>query len=163
MCLSIAANEAPLEYQLKAAFLLNFTKFIEWPPSAFESPDAPFRICISEPDPFGDALNKMIAEEKIGAHGLTVDHWTPQASLRCQVIFFPKSQKNVGAALEHLPEGVLTVGENENFLREGGVIRFVIENNHVRFDVNQTAARKMGLTISSKLLNIARAVEEKSK
>src|SRR5579883_1484108 len=64
--------QGPTEYDVKAAFLLNFTKFIEWPESAFESASAPFRICIAGEDPFGDALDKMMQGESVGRHRLEV-------------------------------------------------------------------------------------------
>jgi hypothetical protein len=115
------AADAQLEYQVKAVFLLNFTKFIEWPAAAFELPVSPVTICILGEDPFGAAK-----------------------------------------PLPDLGPGVLTVGEGETFTREGGMIGLVIDNRRVRFDVNQTAAERAGLKISSKLLSVARDVQNKA-
>jgi hypothetical protein len=155
------AAEVSPEYQVKAAFLLNFTRFIEWPQSAFSSPNAPFRICIAGRDPFGGALTAIIGGERVNSHPLMVEKLEGgQVSFsHCPMIFFPRSENNEAALIPRLGRGVLTVGETEDFLRIGGIIRFVLENNRVRFDVNQTAARRAGLLISSRLLKIARYVE----
>lgn len=153
-----AAQEAPLEYDVKAAFLLNFTKFIDWPASAFAS-GAPFRICITGEDPFGVSLAKIVEGEQVSSRPIAVEKMGREQLTHCQIVFFGRSEKNVAEAISRLGPGVLTVGESPDFLRAGGVIRFVVENNHVRFDVNQTTARKAGLEISSRLLKVARNVE----
>ena len=150
--------QGPTEYEVKAAFLLNFTKFIEWPASAFVSADAPFRICILGPDPFGASLERMVEGERVSGRPLAVERARNAAS--CQIVFFGKEDRVAPDALAKIPAGVLTVGEQESFLREGGMIRFVLEQNRVRFDVNHAAVRKAELSISSKLLNVARSVKE---
>lgn len=155
----VNAEEAPLEYDVKAAFLLNFTKFIDWPASAFASTDAPFRICITGEDPFGASLAKIVEGEQVSSRPIAVEKMGREQLTHCQIVFFGRSEKNVAEAISRLGPGVLTVGESPDFLRAGGVIRFVVENNHVRFDVNQPTARKAGLEISSRLLKVARNVE----
>jgi len=154
-----AAQELSLEYEVKAAFLLNFTKFIEWPASAFSSAHERFRICIAGKDPFGATLAKMIHGERLNSHPLTIEKLQRGRSLHCQMIFFDRSTRSALELIPHLGPGVLTVGETDDFFRIGGEIRFVLENNQVRFDVNQLAVRREGLIISSRLLNVARYVE----
>ena len=161
LAVALLCAQGPTEYDVKAAFLLNFTKFIEWPPTAFASPDAPFRICIAGEDPFGEALDKMVEGERVGSHKLAVDRIQRGSTAACQVVFYSKADKNVAQSIAHDGPSVLTVGETDAFLREGGAIRFVLDHNRVRFDVNQKAAQKAGLEISSKLLNVARTVEGK--
>lgn len=155
-----AAAQA-LEYEVKAAFLLNFTKFIDWPPSAFASSDSPFAICVFGKDPFGRALDDIIQGEAVNNRGITVRRIDqapgPQT---CQVVFFGISGKEVPEILKSLGSGVLSVADGDNFIREGGMIAFVIDNRRVRFDINQGAAEKAGLKLSSKLLTVARSVEK---
>jgi hypothetical protein len=158
-CPAQPAGEPPLEYQVKAAFLLNFTKFIEWPPPESVEPDSQARICIVGEDPFGTLLDRMIEGEILNGRKLVIQRLHHQSPESCEVLFFAKAdQKDVSAVLSDIGPGVLTVGEGEHFLRDGGMIAFVVENRRVRFDINQTAALRARLKISSKLLTIARSV-----
>ena len=156
-----AGAQTPLEYEVKAAFLLNFTKFIEWPQGVFAASDSPFTICILGKDPFGQALDQIVAGESVNGRKLEVRRIgqapEPQA---CQVVFVASGEKEVRRTLSGLRNGVLTVGEGENFMREGGMIAFVIENRRVRFDIDQSAAERAGLRLSSKLLSVARSVQK---
>jgi hypothetical protein len=156
---SWAADES-LEYQVKAAFLLNFTKFIEWPPAAFELPNSPVTICILGEDPFGGSLNQIVAGESVNGRNIAVLRIDrPPAQKVCQVLFWGKSNAP-SKAVPELGPGVLTVGEGERFVREGGMIGFLIDNRRVRFDINQSKAEGAGLKLSSKLLSVARTVEK---
>lgn len=154
------AAEPALEYQVKAAFLLNFTKFIEWPPVAFSDAAAPFVICVLGKDPFGRALDQVAEGEKVAGRQLAIRRInappTPQA---CQLIFIGGAEKDRPAVPSGLGAGVLTVGEGESFVHDGGIIAFVIDNRRVRFDINQPAAEHALLKLSSKLLGVARSVE----
>lgn len=152
--------EEPLEYDVKAAFLLNFTKFIEWPAEAFASP-AQISICILGEDSFGSTLDQIVSGEAVNGRKVTVQRIKrPPPPRTCQILFVSKSEKEVAKTLSALGPGVLTVGERETFVREGGMIAFVIEERRVRFDINQGAAEKAGLKLSSKLLGVARSVEK---
>ena len=148
------------EYQLKAAFLLNFTKFVEWPPAAFRLPDSPIAICIIGDDPFGSDLDRLVEGEAVDGHRIVVSRFAhlPEAQA-CQVAFFSKS----APIAEELPMGaaspVLTVGERAGFLKSGGVIELSVEDRRVRFSVSQKAAETNGLKVSSRLLNVAKTVE----
>jgi hypothetical protein len=158
-CCAQAAAAPPLEYQVKAAFLLNFTKFIEWPRAESAETDALARICILGDDPFGVILDQMVEGEVLNGRKLMIRRLHHQTPKSCEVLFFSKAdEKDVPGVLSDVGPGVLTVGEGENFLRDGGAIAFVIENRRVRFDVNQTAAGRARLKISSRLLTVARSV-----
>jgi hypothetical protein len=153
--------QTSLEYAVKAAFLLNFTKFVEWPPSAFAGPNAPVAICILGMNPFGQVLDEIVQGEQAGGRALIVRKLDrPAAPRGCQVVFMAGSGKDVPKTLRSLGPGVLTVGEGESFLREGGMVAFVIENRRVRFDINRTAAQSANLKLSSQLLTVARTVEK---
>ena len=153
------AADAPLEYQVKAAFLLNFAKFIEWPVSAFASKDSAFAICILGDDPFAGALEQTVEEESIGGRRIAIRRIRrapdPQA---CQIVYVGKAEKNFSAA--EFGFGVLTVGERDGFLARGGIIAFVIEERKVRFDISSSAAARASLKPSSKLLRVARVIEK---
>jgi hypothetical protein len=151
-CVS-GADEVP-EYNIKAAFLLNFTHFVEWQPSAFSDPAAPFAICILGNDPFGRVLDDIVQGELVNGRRLIVRRITqapvPQT---CQILFTED-----GRHAENPGRGVLTVGEGDRFVHEGGMIAFVLENRRVRFEINQTAAEGAGLKLSSRLLMVAKSV-----
>jgi YfiR/HmsC-like len=153
------AAEQPLEYQVKAAFLLNFTKFIEWPAET-ASTASPVDICILGDDPFGPVLDQMVAGETLQGRKIEVVRVKRPPPSSCLVLFIGRSEKDVDSLLSMLGPGVLTVSEKTNFLHDGGIIEFAVENHKVKFDINQTAAAKARLQISSKLLNIARSVEK---
>jgi hypothetical protein len=146
-----------LEYQVKAAFLLNFTKFIDWPSPA--PADSPFSVCLIGDDPFGTALDRTIQGESVNGRKLIVQRASRGDIKSCQLIFISKSEKNTKQFLNSVGPGVLTVGEGASFLRDGGVIAFVLENRRVRFSINLSAARSERLNLSSKLLAVARSVE----
>jgi hypothetical protein len=161
--MGLAADDdvPPLEYRVKAAFLLHFTKFVEWPPAAFADDRAPFRICVLGEDPFGSALDQIVQGESLNGRKLVVQrlHRAPEPKL-CQVIFVSAQEKEIPRTLAPLGPGVLTVGEGEEFLRAGGMIAFVLDNRRVRFDISQRAAAAAQLTVSSRLLSVARGVEK---
>jgi len=149
------------EYQVKAAFLLNFTKFVEWPPASFANSSAPISICILGEDPFGRALDQVVEGEAVDEHKLTIHRIRQQPEHgACHVLFVDSKRKDIAQTLTEVEPGVLTVGEGEEFLRNGGIIAFVIDNRRVRFDINQGAAAKAELKLNAKLLSVARSVEK---
>ena len=151
----------PSEYQVKAAFLLNFTKFIEWPLSAFEDSRSPFAICILGDDPFERILDQLVEGESVGAHPLVVRRIRRQpAPKTCQVLFIRESQTDAAEILAGIGPGVLTVSDRGGFLHDGGIIAFVTQGRHVRFDISQRAASDAMLTISARLLSVARSVQK---
>jgi hypothetical protein len=147
-----------LEYEVKAAFLFNFLQFVEWP-AEVPAQGEPFRVCLAGENPFAGVLERTIAGEQVGGHPIAVEVLAAEASpARCQVLFVPRSQASRTAALLRAAGSapVLTVGESARFLEAGGLINFIIESGHVRFDVNAEAALAHGLRLSSKLLRVAR-------
>ncbi len=155
-----ARAQGTSEYDVKAAFLYNFTKFVDWPPSAFPDAGSPLRICVLGEDPFGTSLKAVAGEnEEVGGHKLTV---VPTPSLSrsggCQVLFISRSEQErlpqILASVKGSP--VLTVGDSRGFLDHGGIINFILEGSKVHFEINPEAADRVGIKISSKLLRLAR-------
>jgi hypothetical protein len=151
-----AASAGPLEYDVKAAFLLNFTKFIEWPPGAFATADAPLIICIVGDDPFGRAIDQIVEGESVNGHRIVIERVGTYQQKSCRVLY--AGGKTPPPGTPGLP--VLTVGEGDDFIHQGGMIGFVLDNRRVRFDINLKAAANAGLKLSSKLLSVARSVEK---
>jgi hypothetical protein len=148
------------EYQVKAAFLLNFTKFVTWPAAAFPDANSPLTICILGEDPFDGALDQLVEGEEVNGRKLLVRRiQQPPAPKTCQELFI-NSQKDVPRIIAAAGPGILTVGDRDGFLREGGIIAFVIENRHVRFDIDQRAASGASLGLSARLLSVARSVQK---
>ena len=152
------AADVPLEYGVKATFLLRFTQFIEWPSEALGPTDAPFNICVVGNDPFGAALDQIVSGETVNGRKVgdpKMDR-EPARGL-CQIIFVPGQGESPGW-LSGVGRGVLTVGEGESFVRNGGMIGFVVENRRVTFYINQRNAAAAGLDIRSGLLAVAKSV-----
>jgi hypothetical protein len=156
-----AQSPAAGEYQIKAAFLFNFAKFVEWPPSSFPDGSTPLRICVLGRDPFGEELRNIIMQKKVSGRTLEVDQVVdPKEARNCQILFIASSEKTpVNQILQALRgANVLTVGDTKGFVQQGGMINFVLENDRVQFEVNPKAAEQAGLKISSKLLSVAKLV-----
>jgi len=156
-----AQAHSPSEYQVKAAFLFNFAKFIDWPPSAFAGPQSPFAICILGVDPFGKTIDNALEGKAIGDHPVIVLRAKDAADARrCQMVFVSSSEKQHLAELIASFRGanILIVGETERFADAGGTIELMLDQNHIRFAINTYAAEAAGLKISSKLLALAKIV-----
>jgi hypothetical protein len=155
------ATQPGLEYDVKAAFLLNFTRFIDWPDNAFPGPDSPFTICIIGVDPFGHALDDTVAGEAVNGRKIVVRRFVdPPRPRTCQEAFVDSPAMDFPRVLTELGTGVLTVGEGVTFARNGGAIAFVIQDRRVRFDINVTVAAGAGLRLSSKLMSVARTIRK---
>jgi hypothetical protein len=160
--LNSAAQEISREYQIKAAFLFNFAQFVEWPAGAFPLASTPLCIGILGTDPFGAALDDTVQGETIRNHPLVVTRSSQVEDLKdCQLVFVSESERDrVGEVLAALdPQSVLTVSDIERFAERGGVIRFFVQGNRVRFEINPASARREGIKISSQLLALGRIVE----
>jgi hypothetical protein len=156
-----ATAQTPLEYEVKAAFLLNFARFVEWPSTAFATPQSPLEICILGKDPFGHSLDDVVQGEAVNGRKILVRRLSePPASQSCQVLFIDPLVKDQRKVLSELPPTVLTVGDGGQFINDGGMIALVVVNGRVRFDINQTAADNSALKLSSKLLSVARSVSK---
>jgi hypothetical protein len=149
------------EYQVKAAFLYNFAKFVEWPSQAFKSPTDPIVIGVLGKNPFSDALAAAVAGKAWAGRAFQVrEISTAQQAAGCQIVFISSSErKRLAALLADIGNApVLTVGETENFTAAGGMVNFKIEAGSVRLQINVEAARKRELHISAKLLSLAEIV-----
>lgn len=149
-----------LENDVKAAFLYNFTKFVEWPAPA--EAGEPFRVCTLADDAFIAAFDRIIADESVGQRRLVqVEPRSIEEARRCAILYIGARFSDQGAplvdVLRDLP--VLTVGEGPQFVDQGGAIAFLLENNRVRFDISLRAIQRSGLKASSKLLRVARTVK----
>ncbi len=145
------------EYQVKAAFLYNFTKFVEWPASS-EWPPGPFVIGILGTDPFGPLLDLLVKTKTAGGRRIEVKRFARLQDLEpCQMLFVSASEsREVGLIVRNL-EGrkVLTVSETPKFLAAGGMLNLTLSGNRVLFEANPRAAEREGLRFSSKLLQLA--------
>ncbi|MGH9712819.1 MAG: YfiR family protein [Candidatus Acidiferrales bacterium] len=156
-----AQQSKPSEYQVKAAYLFNFGKFVKWPAAIPAERDNSFNFCVLGQDPFGRALDSILVGENLGGKPVAIRRIAkPQDSGPCRILFISSTEEN------HLKEilavidesGVLTVSDMPGFSRRGGMIQFVVEGNKVRFEINLTSAENAKLTLSSELLKVAAAV-----
>ena len=153
-----------LEYKVKAAYLFNFTKYVEWPEQAFSSPEAPIIIGVLGVDPFGELLESTIGDRRVGNRNVKVKRSRRVEDLRqAHVVFVSNSEKERWPAILAALKGTnaLTVSDIQQFCDNGGMIAFLIENDVVRFDVNSDNAEHAGLKISARMLSTARAVSGK--
>jgi hypothetical protein len=153
-----SAQDVPLEYRVKAAYLLNFTRFVEWPAAAFQG-NAPFNICVARMNPFGPVLGATLSGETAAGRTLT-PRIVQDDPMSCQVLFVPRGVAAAGYLRRVRMAPVLTVGESPNFTRQGGIVNFVLEDGKVRFEINQEAATRSQLTISSRLLKLAKLAQQ---
>jgi hypothetical protein len=160
---SAVAQRIADEYQVKAAFLYNFAKFVEWPDGTFANSTSALTVCVLGKDPFGKVLDDAILGKRIAEHPAILARAKRIQDLpECQIIFVSASDS------PQLPEilrelhgrKALVVGETENFAGSGGAIQFVLEANRVRFAINTDAADRAGLKVSSKLLALATIVHD---
>ena len=155
-----AASEA----QIKAVFLFNFAKYVEWPAAAFPNATAPIAIGVLGRDPFGDYL-QHVEGKMLQGRPFVIKHLASDSEVSgCQILFISHSEasrmREILEKASALP--ILTVGEDEPFAQNGGIIRFVLKNGNVRLEIDLSAAQKAGLTISSKLLAVADVVKGKA-
>ena len=162
VCLVAAAPPAAGEYHIKAVFLYNFANFINWPDSAFTSHQAPFRICIFGQDPFGKVMDVTVENQTTRGRELVVERMNSIPTLRsCHILFISKSEENqlkeVFDFIKSHP--VLTVSDMENFVVQGGMIKFFNRNNKVRLAINPKALKKVNLKAAANLLRLSRIIE----
>jgi len=160
-----AAQEpaAAIEYQVKAAFLYNFAKFVDWPPETFARQDALFVVGVLGNESFSVVLDQVVRGKAINGHPFDVRRLrSPEEAAACQMVFVGAQETRLLPALFKAVRAtaVLTVGDGESFTRQGGIMNFVVRDNRVRFEVNTDAAGRAGLSISSKLLQLATIVRD---
>jgi hypothetical protein len=158
----VRSQQTPSDYRVKATYVLNFLRFIQWPDDAFSDTKAPMVIGIVGEDPFGNQLPQVIFEKTVQGHDLVIRRYKAGEDLRgSHILLISASEK------KRLPQilaglrgsSVLTVAEMDRFIEAGGVIQFTFENSQIRFAINMDAADRARLKVSSKLLSVARYVE----
>lgn len=159
-----AEGAATREYQLKAAFLYNFAKFIQWPAHRFGAANSPIVLGVFGKNPFGAELANVVEDRTINGREMVVRSVQSVAALGAvHVLFVSETDDSRLGELDVALRGVsvLTVGESEAFVRHGGIIRFVLEGDKLRFQINMEGADRAGLKISSQLQKLAQTVQRK--
>jgi YfiR/HmsC-like len=149
------------EYHVKAAFLFHFAQLVDWPAQVPGDENNPLTVCTIGKDPFDGDLEATLQGKSVGARPLRIRHLKqPQEVQGCQVLFVGGSErKEVLPLLAVLKdEAVLTVGESNDFVKQGGMIGLYMDDNKLRFDINVDAASRVKLKISSRLLLLAKSV-----
>ena len=150
------------EYHVKASFLYNFARFVEWPSGTFHSQQEPFQICVLGADPFGNALEETFNGKQLDGRPFRISRISAAVqAATCQIIFIcPSERRRLIGILADLPaSGVLSVSEMDGFAASGGMINFTLTGGRVRFQVNPHAAERARLQISSRLLSLAQVVD----
>jgi len=158
LLMSAPTLPASLEYAVKATYLYKFVPFIEWPASSFPSPDSPINICIFGKDPFGQVLDQAAAGQRIDGRTIVVKRVPDIAgSTGCHIVYMATTtDPTVLRSFESLRgQPVLTVSDSIASPADRGIINFLIEDNRVRFEIDEHAAEQSHLTVSSKLLSLA--------
>jgi len=153
-----AAHLEPTEYGLKSVFLYQFCRFMEWPNSAFSSPSDPLIIGVIGDDPFGSLLREAVEGETYHGRPIRIEHYrNPRDIKRCHILFVSRSSVDeMGDILAAVAgKSVVTVGETDDFLDQGGMIALTADRNRVRLRVNQSSLRAANVDVSSKLLRVA--------
>ena len=157
---ALAEQQSVGEYKVKAAFLYNFTKFVEWPNHAFPDAAAPIVIAVLGEDPFGDAFD-ILKGKTVQGRPIVVRRIASLAeAARVNILFVASSEKSRLGSVLPAAEGMhaLTVGDTKGFAEQGGMIQLVRDGDKIGFEVNLDASRRAELKISSKLLTLAKAV-----
>lgn len=163
LSLSLFARGEPSEDQVKAAFVYNFAKFVEWPDTAFDNKDAPLLLCIVGKDKVGAAL-QLLEQREVQGRELHVS-LLPNGSkdsfkgVRCHILFIAGSEvaRQQEIVQQFLDAPVLTVADNLDFVKQGGMISLYVEEQRVQFAINQNATHNNGLKLSARMLQLARA------
>ncbi len=160
ICLPVHSHaDGPREYQVKAAFLYHFATFVDWPSSTFQVTNGHFRLCIMVKDPFGENLDTALRAKKVDGHPLEIHRNPSTAKLKhCHLLYLTASQSSrLRTYRRHYGNAnILTVGENDTFMQHGGIIKFFLDDQKVRFAINPDAINNTNLKVSSKLLRLAK-------
>jgi hypothetical protein len=164
---TFAAEDAPLDFQVKAAFLVNFPKYVDWPSAVLAETNTPITVAIFGDDNVAGEFDNMIQGGRtVSGRPVRLKRITKedQIGADCQIVFIASSERQrVPAILEKVKgTGILTVGENEDFLQQGGIVNLVHRDRKIRLQINLDAAREAHLKISTRLLVAADMVKGKS-
>jgi hypothetical protein len=151
------------EHQIKAAYLYQFGRYVEWPAKAFSGPNAPFVIGVLEHDPLIPALDQIARMKKVQDRPIEIRRLPSAAEIRaCNILFLPARlapETRAEVIRKVVGQGLLLVGDAPDFLERGGTVQFAVEENRIRVVISRKAAERAGLTISAKLLQVARVVD----
>ena len=156
-----AADEPAREYRIKAAYLYNLSKFIEWPAEKTAEAETSFTICVYGHNPFADSLEKL-REHAVRGRAISVRYVAENQSIdSCQLVFLSRDNTTLPKALHNNAGNapILSVSDDKNFLSNGGIICLLTENNNVLLDINLTRAKQIGFNISANLLEIAHKIQ----
>lgn len=154
------ADELAQEYQLKAAFLVNFAKFITWPEQALPADQQEFILCVAGDDPFGPAL-AGIERKTVGGRSIRVVHANSLKKIpACQMLFVSRSEADNLSLLTVDPvrKGIVTVSDIPNFSKAGH-IQILVSGNRLSFIINHTAMKEQGFQVNASLLSLAADVQ----
>jgi hypothetical protein len=156
--------QGPSEYEIKAAFLYNFAKFVEWPVHSNQASQDSVVVGILGQDPFGFLIEKIIGDKTVGGRIIIIERYGSMEQIsNCHLLFISESESahlNNTLTILH-GRHILTVSDSENFARNGGMIQMYMEKNRIRFIVNIDAINLAGLKLSSKLLNLADVIRSR--
>jgi hypothetical protein len=152
--------QSSLEYNVKAALLLNFARFIEWPDTAFGGAQAPIDVCVFNQNPFGESLARTLQGETVHNRPIAARQVRSQAdSARCHLLFVPAgSESRASAIIQQDTSFAVTVGESARFEAMGGAVNFILDEGRVRFNVNLQPVESRGIRISARMLQLANRV-----
>jgi YfiR/HmsC-like len=156
-----AAQVQPSEYQVKAAFVFHFTQLVDWPADALGPENRPLILCTTGESALSGVLEATIQGKQIGSRPLEVRHLQEKENPSgCHLLFIVgRDKKRAAAVLAKLNNApILTVGESDDFIQQGGMIGFCLLENKIRFDINLKSAQRANLKISSRLLLLAKTV-----
>ncbi len=151
------------EYQIKAAFLYNFAKFVEWPADRFTDENAPMILCVIGMDPFGAILEHTMTGKTIKGRSIRIKRIEGINGLKsCHVLFVSSYERENTRDIVSSLEGasVLTTGDMDRFANQGGIINLIKRGNKIRFEINSNAAAQSGLKLSSYLMGLASNIIE---
>jgi len=159
----IADSADSSEYLIKAGFIYNFANLMQWPANTFSNPDAPIVVGILGADTSRGILDEVLAGKKVNGRSFTVKHLKRGMDLKgCNIVFVSASENahldEILRLVKNLP--ILTIGETPTFAERGGIINFIVINDKVRFEVNVEAAKQADISISSRLLALAKIVPQ---
>ena len=158
-----AQGSRPSDYDVKAAYIYNFGKFVKWPSASAANQGGAFSICVLGDDPFGSVLQSELAGKTLGGQPVRVKQVSkPQDATSCRVLFIEGTEeRHLKEILDALGRAsVLTVSDISDFSRRGGMIEFVMVGDRVRFAINRATAEDAGLVLDSELLKVATEVWE---
>ena len=147
------------EHRVKAAFFYHFANFVDWPIETFKATQGHLRICVMGKDPFGDLLDEALANRKVKDYPFEIRRNPPVTEItHCHLLYLPATSSSILRTLGRgiSKKDILTVGETLEFMKQGGMVQFFIDNKKIRFAINTDVVNQTNLKVSSKLLRLAK-------